>query len=89
MIEQENKSLEGKRYGEEEWTIVQKPKEKVGLGVINLRLKNDALLLKQHHKFYSQRDVPWVNLIWSTYDQNKIPHASRGWLLSMERCAET
>jgi len=49
LIEQENKSLEGKRYGEEEWTIVQKPKEKVGLGVINLRLQNDALLLNSNN----------------------------------------
>jgi hypothetical protein len=35
------------------WDIVQKPKDKGGLGVINLRLQNDALLLKHHHKFYN------------------------------------
>ena len=28
------------------WSLVQKPKDKGGLGVINLRLQNDALLLK-------------------------------------------
>jgi len=59
------------------WPMVQKPKKKGGLGVINLRLQNDALLLKQLHKFYSRQDVPWVNLIWDTYYQQKIPRASR------------
>ena len=42
------------------WEIVQKPKEKGGLGLINLRLQNDALLLKHLHKFYNRMDVPWV-----------------------------
>ena len=51
------------------WPMVQRPKEKGGLGVINLRIQNDALLLKQLHKFYSRHDVPWVNLIWNTYYQ--------------------
>ena len=57
--------------------MVQRPKDKGGLGVINLRLQNDSLLLKQLHKFYTKQDVPWVNLIWATYYQNKVPHASR------------
>ena len=59
------------------WPLVQRPKEKGGLGVINLRLQNDALLLKQLHKFYSRQNVPWVSLIWNAYYQNKVPHASR------------
>ena len=33
------------------WHLVQKPKSKGGLGVINLKLQNDALLLKHLHKF--------------------------------------
>jgi hypothetical protein len=45
------------------WPTVMKPKEKGGLGVINLRLQNDALLLKQLHKFYNKVDTPWVSLI--------------------------
>ena len=36
------------------WNLVQKPKNKGGLGVINLRIQNDALLLKHPHKFYSR-----------------------------------
>jgi len=59
------------------WSMVQKPKDKGGLGVINLRLQNDPLLLKKLHKFYSRQDIPWVKLIWGTYYQNKVPHASR------------
>jgi hypothetical protein len=35
--------------------MVLEPKSKGGLGVINLRLQNDALLLKQLHKFYNTR----------------------------------
>ena len=57
--------------------MVQRPKDKGGIGVINLRLQNDALLLKQLHKFYSRANVLWVTLIWNTYYQNKVPHASR------------
>jgi hypothetical protein len=56
--------------------MVQKPKKKGGLGVINLRLQNDALLLKQLHKFYSKKDIPWVSLIWSGYYTSRVPHAS-------------
>ena len=59
------------------WEIVQKPKEKGGLGVINLRLQNDALLLQHLHKFYNQADLPWVQLVWFKYYQNKVPHTTR------------
>lgn len=54
-----------------------KPKEKGGLGVINLRLQNDALLLKQLHKFYNKEDVPWVHLVWDKYYVDKVPHTCR------------
>ena len=59
------------------WNIVQQPKEKGGLGVINLRLQNDALLLKHLHKFYNKVDVPWVQLVWFRYYSTKVPHAAR------------
>ena len=59
------------------WTMVSAPKRKRGLGVINLRLQNDALLLKHLHKFYNMEDIPWVHLIWDRYYTNKIPHAAR------------
>jgi hypothetical protein len=59
------------------WEVVQKPKDKGGLGVINLRLQNDALLMKHLHKFYNKSDIPWVQLVWFRYYSNKVPHASR------------
>ena len=36
------------------WQVVQQPKNKGGLGVLNLHLQNDALLLKQLDKFYNK-----------------------------------
>ena len=54
-----------------------KPKSKGGLGVVNLRNQNNTLLLKHLDKFYNQKDLPWVKLIWGTYYQNgHVPHAS-------------
>jgi hypothetical protein len=51
------------------WDMVLKPKKKGGLGLINLKVQNDALLLKQLHKFYSKENIPWVQLVWNTYYQ--------------------
>jgi hypothetical protein len=59
------------------WPTVMKPKNKGGLVVLNIRLQNDALLMKQLHKFYNKEDVPWVHLVWSRYYTNKVPHAAR------------
>ena len=59
------------------WSMVQMPKEKGGLGVLNLKFQNDSLLLKQLHKFYTKQDIPWVQLMWHTYYQQKVPHAAR------------
>jgi len=50
---------------------------KGGLGVVNLRAQNKALLLKNLDKFYNKRDIPWVNMIWhSHYANDQVPHAS-------------
>jgi hypothetical protein len=38
-------------------------KAKGGLGVINLSVQNDALLLKQLDKFYKHEKIQWVSLI--------------------------
>jgi hypothetical protein len=57
------------------WSMVCRPKKKGGLGIINLEIQNQALLLKQLHKFYCKADTPWVKLVWSLYDPNKAPHA--------------
>ena len=39
-------------------------------------MQNDALLLKQLHKFYSKQNIPWVQLIWNKYYTSKVPHAA-------------
>jgi hypothetical protein len=54
--------------------MVTLPKKKGGLGALNLYVQNDALLLKHLHKFYAKKNIPWVNLIWSTYYSDKVPH---------------
>jgi hypothetical protein len=59
------------------WEIVQQPKNKGGLRVINLRLQNDALLLRHLHRFFNKMEIPWIQLIWLKYYRNKLPHASR------------
>ena len=59
------------------WETVQKPQKQGGLGIINLKLQNNALLLKHLHKFSNQADIPWVQLVWFKYYQDRVPHASR------------
>jgi hypothetical protein len=59
------------------WPKVTKPKDIGGLGIIDLRSKNEALLLKHLDKFYNKKDTPWVNMIrHSHYSQGHIPYAS-------------
>jgi hypothetical protein len=54
-----------------------KPKEKAGLGIVNLRLQNDALLMKHLNKFYDMANIPWVRLVWNKYYTKRVPHATR------------
>ena len=49
------------------WDLVCRPKSFGGLGVLNLAIQNEALLLKHLFKFFNKVDVPWVSLIWDTY----------------------
>ena len=41
-----------------------------------MKLQNQALLLKFLDKFYNRADLQWVQLIWSTYYQDSVPHAT-------------
>jgi hypothetical protein len=42
------------------WEKICRPKDQGGLGVLNLHIQNNALMLKNLHKFYNRLDVPWV-----------------------------
>jgi hypothetical protein len=60
------------------WKKCTKPKRKGGLGIINLRSQNNALLLKHLDKFYNKKEVPWVKLIWNAhYSNGEVSHASK------------
>jgi hypothetical protein len=51
-----------------------RPKNQGGLGVLDITVQNNALLIKNLHKFYKRLDIPWVNLIWdSYYSNNSLP----------------
>jgi hypothetical protein len=45
------------------------------LGILNLSVQNNALLLKHLHKFYNHDSTPWVQLIWDSYYYGAVPHA--------------
>jgi hypothetical protein len=45
------------------WYMVTKSKDEGGLGVLDLRTQNEALLIKNIHKFFNRADIPWVHLI--------------------------
>ena len=53
-----------------QWEKVCLPKEAAGLGILNLREQNKALLIKNLYKFYNRQDLPWVDLLWKAYYQN-------------------
>jgi hypothetical protein len=57
------------------WDLVCRPKNKGGLGIINLRIQNNALLLKHLHKFYNNEDIPWIHLVRDSYYHHAVPHA--------------
>jgi hypothetical protein len=71
------KEFNQKKYNLAAWDLVRRPKSKGGLGVVNLSVQNNALLLKQLDKFYRKADVQWVRLIWQKYYQNAVPHLAR------------
>ena len=45
------------------WDKVCQPKEKGGLGVLDIASHNKCLLVKHVDKFLNQQDIPWVKLI--------------------------
>jgi hypothetical protein len=49
------------------WKMVQQPKHKRDLGIINLICQNEAFLMKHMHSFFNKEFIPWVNLVWEKY----------------------
>jgi hypothetical protein len=52
------------------------PKAEGGLGVLKLQTQNEALLLKNLHKFFNRLDIPWVLLIWERHYSNGALHST-------------
>jgi hypothetical protein len=72
------KYFKKKGYNLATWDLVRKPKNKGGLGVINLSVQNDALLMKHLDKFYQRASVQWVKLILGKYYSNVVlPHLAK------------
>jgi hypothetical protein len=42
------------------WKVVCRDKKEGGLGIIDIKTQNEALLIKQLHKFFNKADIPWV-----------------------------
>lgn len=82
------KDFKNKGYNLAAWELVMRPKSKGGLGVINLSLQNDALLLKQLDKFYRKENVQWVKLIWNRYYTDAVPHLARERVFLVEGLAQ-
>lgn len=50
------------------------PKFEGGLGVLNLRTHNEALLLEYLDKFFNKKDISWVHIVWEKhYNNGKLP----------------
>lgn len=46
-----------------------------GLGILNLKVQNQALLLKPIHRYIHKADVPWVMMVWYKHYDLTPPHA--------------
>ena len=70
--------LNNKKPPKAAWPLVCLPKDKGGLGVIDLTSQNKGLLMKQLHKFFNKSSIPWVQLIWDHHFlRGKLPFHDR------------
>ena len=58
------------------WELICRPKDKGGLGILNLGIQNVTLLLKHIDKFLNKDNVPWVHLIWNSYYHGVVPQGT-------------
>jgi hypothetical protein len=67
--------------------MVCRAREEGGLGVLNIKTQNEALLIKHLHKFFNKEDLPWVSLIWEChYSSSNLPGTSKKDLSSGGMC---
>lgn len=60
------------------WEEACKPKDEGGLGIVDIKTQNKALLLKFLDKFYHKKDTPWVQLTWTKlYANSQTPPQDR------------
>jgi len=58
--------------------MVCKTKKEGGIGVLNLKTHNEALLLKNLHKFYNKINIPYVDMVQEKhYSSGKLSKACR------------
>jgi hypothetical protein len=71
-------NLNCKKPSKATWPLVCKPKIEGGLGVLNLQIHNESLLMKFLHKFFNKLAIPWVQLVWEHYySRNNLPSRHR------------
>ena len=58
------------------WELICRPKNRGGLGILNLGVQNVALLLKHVSNFLNKKDIPWVSLIWNSYYHERVPQGT-------------
>jgi hypothetical protein len=68
LLNKDNK-IQGKCLAS--WEMMCKPKDQGGLEILNLRLQNQALLMKNLHTFYNHSYIPSVNLVWQAHYNNR------------------
>lgn len=49
------------------WWCIGNVEREGGLGVLDISVQNESLLLKHLHKFYNRAPIPWVQLVWDKY----------------------
>jgi hypothetical protein len=55
------------------WPMYCRAKEEGGLGVLNIKTQNVALLIKHLHKSFNREDLPWEQY----YGSGKLPGNSK------------
>jgi hypothetical protein len=55
------------RYHMAKWEMVSRPKDQGGLGIINMKIMNESLLVKWIWKIFQQPDELWFKILKAKY----------------------